>query len=345
MVQADPANSDSRPSPTLRLLRGALLVCVGTGVGVYAVALALESREDRISRKEMAELEAHAISIDNPPSPDSFYPISVVDEPPVVSGFEVLTAADAEMLILPDELVLGVEIDGESRAYLMNMMTGPDREVFNDSIAGHPIVVTWCHLCSHAIVFDRTIDGEPLTFKVSGMLWEGNLVMMDTSTRSLWNQILGRAMRGPQVGARLTPLPSQMTTWEMWKTRYPDTTAVFMDRTSSFLAKGFVYPSSGIVIGLDDGIISREWMISMLYDQPVVNDQFGDDHILVVLDKPSLTASIFNRNHDATILTFSRIGWRTQGPANGLDLGSAQWRGDRRTSCRCPVGEDADGDF
>jgi len=42
-----------------------------------------------------------------------------------------------------DELVIGVVIDGEARAYPINQLTGPDREIINDELAGTAIAATW----------------------------------------------------------------------------------------------------------------------------------------------------------------------------------------------------------
>jgi len=42
-----------------------------------------------------------------------------------------------------DELVLGVEIAGEARAYPINQLHWPMREVFNDTLGGRAIAATW----------------------------------------------------------------------------------------------------------------------------------------------------------------------------------------------------------
>ena len=58
-------------------------------------------------------------------------------KPPTVNA----RAADADMS--DAELVLGVTIDGHSRAYPINMLTGPRREIINDELGGHAIAATW----------------------------------------------------------------------------------------------------------------------------------------------------------------------------------------------------------
>ncbi len=42
-----------------------------------------------------------------------------------------------------NELVLGVEVNGEARAYPINMLTGPSREILNDVLGGQAIAATW----------------------------------------------------------------------------------------------------------------------------------------------------------------------------------------------------------
>ena len=41
------------------------------------------------------------------------------------------------------ELVLGIEINGQARAYPINMLNGPSREIINDELGGVPIAATW----------------------------------------------------------------------------------------------------------------------------------------------------------------------------------------------------------
>jgi hypothetical protein len=61
--------------------------------------------------------------------------IPAIMVPEFVSG----KAADAQML--PDEKVLGIIVDGRSRAYSLWHLDA--HEIVNDSIAGLPIAPTW----------------------------------------------------------------------------------------------------------------------------------------------------------------------------------------------------------
>ena len=41
------------------------------------------------------------------------------------------------------ELVIGVVVGGKARAFPINMLTGPSREIINDSLGGRAIAATW----------------------------------------------------------------------------------------------------------------------------------------------------------------------------------------------------------
>ena len=54
---------------------------------------------------------------------------------------EIVTATKAELA--DDDLIMGVVINGEARAYPVNYMNGPRNEVVNDQLGGLPIAPTW----------------------------------------------------------------------------------------------------------------------------------------------------------------------------------------------------------
>lgn len=50
--------------------------------------------------------------------------------------------------------------------------------------------------------------------------------MYDRKTSSLWSQLGMQAVAGPMAGRTLPVLPVEHTTWQDWKTRFPDTTVL-----------------------------------------------------------------------------------------------------------------------
>lgn len=145
--------------------------------------------------------------------------IRSVDNPVFVSKKE----ADG---ILPEDTVgIGLIYNGETRFYPFNMLV--TREIVNDTIGGHPVVVTYCPLCGTGIVFNGRIGDRDLEFGVSGMLWQSNLLMYNREDKeediSLWSQVLGEAVLGADTGIKLRIIPSDVVKYEAWSNSNPDT--------------------------------------------------------------------------------------------------------------------------
>ncbi len=64
-------------------------------------------------------------------------PFDPIVDPPHVD------VEQAKQSLQPNELVLGIELDGHARAYPINMLTGPRREIFNDALGDRRIAATW----------------------------------------------------------------------------------------------------------------------------------------------------------------------------------------------------------
>ncbi len=62
---------------------------------------------------------------------------------PPIADIPLKRAGELAGEVTDDELVLGVEIGGEARAYPINQLHWPMREVFNDTLGGRAIAATW----------------------------------------------------------------------------------------------------------------------------------------------------------------------------------------------------------
>ncbi len=121
----------------------------------------------------------------------------------------------------PREPVIAVEIDGaEPRAYPIRYLTW--HEIVNDTVGDVPIAVTFCPLCNSGITFDRRVNGQVLSFGVSGKLRNSDMVMYDRETESWWQQAIGTAIVGDLNGQELTQLPTWMESWAEFSARNPD---------------------------------------------------------------------------------------------------------------------------
>ena len=63
------------------------------------------------------------------------------DAIPAILDPKFIDADEADAQMRPDELVLGLDINGESKAYSIPMLSA--HEIVNDVVGGVPLAVTW----------------------------------------------------------------------------------------------------------------------------------------------------------------------------------------------------------
>lgn len=144
------------------------------------------------------------------PPPDGIPP---VDEPVFVPAADIDFLAD-------NEPVLALEIDGDARAYPVQIMTW--HEIVNDTVADIPVAVTYCPLCNSAVAYDRRLDDRVLDFGTSGLLYHSALVMYDRQTETLWSHFTGEGIIGELTGTDLDAFPLATVAWSTWRDANPD---------------------------------------------------------------------------------------------------------------------------
>jgi len=129
-----------------------------------------------------------------------------------------LIAPQEAAYLIPEELVFGVKINGDVRAYPLRVLDW--HEMFNDVIGGVPVSLAYCTLCGSGILYETTVAGrdQPFEFGSSGFLYRSNKLMYDRETNSLWNQFTGSPVVGELTnsGIVLKTRPVAITTWEDW---------------------------------------------------------------------------------------------------------------------------------
>jgi len=149
--------------------------------------------------------------------------IPALDEPAVTN------AAGGEWY--PDEeLVFGVVIDGEARAYPKNIMEV--HEMVNDTLGGRRIAIPYCTLCLSAqVYFTDEIEGFRPRLRTSGLLSRSNKFMYDISTFSAVDTFTGRAISGPlfDAGVHFNQTTVVTSTWATWRNAHPETTIIAED--------------------------------------------------------------------------------------------------------------------
>jgi len=120
----------------------------------------------------------------------------------------------------PEDEVLAVETENGARAYPIPILDL--HHMVNDTVDGMPIIAAWCPLCGSAVVYNRAVDGQELTFEFAGKLADNNFVMRDIETGSEWKQSTGECLSGALEGTTLEILSGRLTTWESFRETYPD---------------------------------------------------------------------------------------------------------------------------
>ena len=261
---------------------------------------------------------------DGVPRDVSIYTLLPKDGIRSIDNPEFVSSAGAIDDMSDFEFVIGIEINGDTRAYPINVLSR--HEVVNDVVGGTPIAITYCPLCFTAIVYDRRVDGELLEFGVSGKLIMNDLVMYDRQSDSLWQQILGEGITGRYKGTRLTPVAATQTTWAQWLEAHPD--SLVLDKRGSYGGDSYsgYYSSgsSGVLGGFvsNDLLPAKAFVLGLILDDepkaypfqelalvPVVHDTIGGSDIIIVYDERSGTAVAFDAelNGDSVQFDFERF--------------------------------------
>jgi len=141
---------------------------------------------------------------------------------PPLRNPKMISAKEADYLE-DDNIVFGIEVNGEVRAYPKRILAW--HEMFVDEVGGIPVAGVYCTLCGTVILYKTTFDGVNHVMGTSGFLYRSNKLMYDQATQSLWSTLWGEPVIGPLAGKgiRLEHLSVVTTTWGEWKKRHPNT--------------------------------------------------------------------------------------------------------------------------
>ena len=236
---------------------------------------------------------------------------------PAILHPKFISAEEAGLTFLKKgDRILGIVQNGQAKAYPIKILNW--HEIVNDRIGGASMVVTYCPLCVTGMVLDTKVNGRKLTFGVSGLLYQSDMLLYDHQTESLWSQIKSEAVTGSLTGARLKLLPSTHTNWESWKARHPETLVMSDDtgyrrdydrdpyrgyETSKRLMFGVnatnkKYHPKEKVIGIELGIVFKAYPFSELEKvKSPVRDVLGKTPIRIFYDRKTRTAVIRDENN------------------------------------------------
>mgnify|MGYP002654973269 CR=1 FL=1 len=128
--------------------------------------------------------------------------------------------------------VVAIENRGEAKAYPIRYLV--HHHQIRDTLAGKPVMVTYCSVCRTGRVFLPFVDGKPEQFRLVGMD-HFNAMFEDSETGSWWQQATGEAITGELKGTKLDEIESiQLTAGAFFKA-YPH--GLIMAPDPNFLSK------------------------------------------------------------------------------------------------------------
>lgn len=249
----------------------------------------------------------------------------------------------AENEVALDRLVVGIEIDGDARAYPIQFI-GYHHQV-TDTVAGQPVLVSYCTVCRTGRVFSPFVDGVQEDWRLVGMD-QFNAMFEDRTTGSWWRQANGEALVGPRKGMTLTELPSRQVTLAQWLALHPDsrimqadpelesrysTSYAFEDGTSTSRLTGSdttSWAEKSWVVGITLGGESRAYDWNRLRRERVINDELGGVPLVLALASDDKSYFAFRRaaadqvmslRNDSLIAGQEAWSLRGDGPAGSLE--------------------------
>jgi hypothetical protein len=217
---------------------------------------------------------------------------------PSIDNPKFISVQEASKFLEASELVLGLNINGDIRAYPLQILVW--HEIVNDEVGGVPVAVTYCPLCFTNQVFNRIIDGqEVVEFGTSGKLYNSNLVMYDRTSKSLWSQALAEGIVGKHAGTKLERVPFDIAYWKEWKQLYPDSKVLSRDTGSNrpygadpygdyYTNSDLLFPVLNrddrlglkeIVVGLENKEQHKAYKLQEIENKKVINDQVNSKPI------------------------------------------------------------------
>jgi len=154
-------------------------------------------------------------------------------------------------------------------------------------------------------VYDRRVKNDELSFGHSGRLYKESYLLYDHQTNSYWVQVTGEAKAGPLKGTSLKFIPSTVTSWQNWKTLYPETEVLPGIGVTGFMGtyRGF---DKSEYFGLAVSHLNRAklYPYKIFEEQPVLNDVFQGKPIVLVISRDQNITTVWGRKVRGKVLTF-----------------------------------------
>ena len=216
-------------------------------------------------------------------------------------------------------LIIGIALKDAAKAYPIQFI-GYHHQV-TDTLAGQPIMVTYCTVCRTGRVYSPTVNGKNETFRLVGMD-HFNALFEDKTTGSWWRQSTGEAITGKLKGTLLPELPSAQMALGQWFTLHPnslvmqpdpkfqvqyDSMSVYETRGKSDLTRtdSLSWRKKSWVVGIKTPDAAKAFDWNRLKTERVINDFVGKTPIVLALANDGKSFVAFERPTALSVFTLN----------------------------------------
>ncbi|HLF46956.1 MAG TPA: DUF3179 domain-containing (seleno)protein [Chitinophagaceae bacterium] len=232
----------------------------------------------------------------------------------------LLTQADNNK-VDSNRLVLGISINGESKAYPIQFL-GYHHHI-QDTVGGKPIMVTYCTVCRTGRVFEPIVSGKKEKFRLVGMD-HFNAMLEDATTKSWWRQVNGESIAGKLKGQQLPEVFSTQTSLAEWLKLNPaslimqadpsfiksyDSTMKFESGASRKKLTGtdsLSWNDKSWVIGVKAGTERKAYDWNQLKTERIIHDKISITPVLLIVSKDNKGFFAFERPDENSTFSLAR---------------------------------------
>ncbi len=222
----------------------------------------------------------------------------------------VVLKSQPENKLPGDRLVIGIENNGEAKAYPVEFLAYHHQVL--DNVGGKAIMVTYCSVCRTGRVYEPVVNGKYETFRLVGMN-HFNAMFEDAGSGTWWRQVTGEAVAGEFKGEKLPELESKQLTVNKWYELYPHGKVMQADesfiKTYDPLARfergksksnltrtdSLSWKDKSWVVGIAIGESSKAYDWNYLKKEKIINDKISGKQIVLILSSDGQSFVAFQR--------------------------------------------------
>jgi len=166
------------------------------------------------------------------PKGDIIYRGDENDFIPSIDNPSLIFASHADSMS-DDDMIIGIQIDGDFRAYPVSILNY--HEIVNDNFTARELMISYCPLTGTSAAWNRgNLNGFSSKFGLSKYNYNSNHILYDHISNSYWLPMVFGCVNGDYEGYEPDSYPLIETTWKNWKNMFPASRVITTNIKSGF---------------------------------------------------------------------------------------------------------------